>query len=65
MYVGNKNLQADTATYDMKQLLLMGRPIQNHENVGTARQQKFRLIHALRQTQCTDEGNVTYCLLFF
>jgi hypothetical protein len=58
--VGDTNLQADTAMYvNMKELLLMWRPIHNKKNIGAARQQKFRIIHSLRKTQCSDEGNVT------
>jgi len=60
MFVGDTNLQADTAMYvNMKQLLLMRRPIHNKKNVRAARQQKFRTIHALRKTQCSYEGNIT------
>jgi hypothetical protein len=52
MFVGDEKLQADTARYeDMKEPFLMVRPIQIKNDVGAAREQKFRLCHTLRKTQ--------------
>jgi hypothetical protein len=51
MFAGDENLQADTARYeDMKELFLMARPTQMKNDVGAAREQKFRLFHTLRKT---------------